>query len=267
MATGNSGKGARFISGVGQVVRSAPRYEPERADVADSCAADPTGVRAADTPGAGRSSAIMKLLSVLGIPRWIVSVHAVPAGAPWRSAVPLRLRFGGVELAVVAFVAVGFVVSAVVPVAAYAWWAFWAAPLVVIDLAVHRLPDRLTYCAAIGVWGLLPLGLGLGSGSGSAWVRSLLAGVAVAGLFALSTFVLGRRGFGLGDAKLALSCAALLGWVGWPTVVVGLMAAFVASGLLSAVLLAARRVRWSTHLPFGPFLVLGTVVGLALAAL
>jgi leader peptidase (prepilin peptidase)/N-methyltransferase len=263
MATGNSGKGARFISGVGQVVRSGPRYEPERADVADSCAAGPAGVRAADTPGGGRSSAIMKLLSVLGIPRWIVSVHAVPAGAPWRSAVPLRLRFGGVELAVVALVAVGFLVSAVVPVAAYAWWAFWAAPLVVVDLAVHRLPDRLTYCAAIGVWVLLPLG----SGFGSAWVRSLLAGVAVAGLFALSTFVLGRRGFGLGDAKLALSCAALLGWVGWPTVVVGLMAAFVASGLLSAVLLAVRRVRWSTHLPFGPFLVFGTVVGLALAAL
>jgi leader peptidase (prepilin peptidase) / N-methyltransferase len=261
MATGNSGKGARFISGVGQVVRSTPRYEPERGDVADSCAAEPAGVRAADTPGVRHSSAIMKLLSVVGVPRWIVEVHAVPAGSPWRSAVPLRLRFGGVELAVLAFAAVGFLVSAVVPVAAYAWWAFWAAALVVVDLAVHRLPDRLTYCAAIGVWGLLLLG-----GSGSAWVRSLLAGLAVAGVFALSTLALGRRGFGLGDAKLALSCAALLGWVGWPTVVVGLMVAFVASGLLSAALLMAGRVRWSTHLPFGPFLVFGTLAGLALAA-
>jgi len=260
MATGNSGKGAGFISGVGQVVRSAPRYEPERVDVADSPPVGPVSVQAADTPGEARSSAIMKLLSVLGIPRWIVSVHAVPAGSPWRSA-PLRLRFGWVELAVVAFLAAGLFVAEVVPVWAYAWWALWAAPLVVVDLAVHRLPDRLTYCAAIGVWGLLLLG-----GSGSSWVRSLLAGLAVAGLFALSTLLLGRRGFGLGDAKLALSCAALLGWVGWPTVVVGLMVAFVASGLASAALLAARRVRWSTHLPFGPFLVLGTIVGLLLAA-
>src|SRR5918995_48938 len=92
MATGNSGKGARFLSSVGQVVRSSPRYEPERAEVADSPLAGPTGVRAADTPAPRRSSAIMKLLSVVGIPRWIVAVHAVPAGSPWRSA-PLRLRF------------------------------------------------------------------------------------------------------------------------------------------------------------------------------
>jgi hypothetical protein len=260
MATVNSGKGARFLSGVGQLVRSEPRYAQERADVADSPSVGSDGVRAADTPVPRRSSAIMKLLSVLGIPRWIVEVHAVPAGSPWRPA-PLRLRFGGVELAVVAFVAVGFLVFDVVPVAAYAWWAFWAVPLVAVDLAVHRLPDRLTYCAAIGVYAFLLLG-----GDGGAWVRALLASVGVAGLFAVSTLLLGRRGFGLGDAKLALSCAALLGWVGWPTVVVGLMVAFFASGVVSGALLAARRVRWSTHLPFGPFLVLGTLAGLMLAA-
>src|SRR5688572_20204227 len=83
MATGNSGKGVRFLSGVGQLVRSEPRYAQERADVADSPSGRPAGVRAADTPGPGRSSAIMKLLSVLGIPRWIVEVHAVPPGSPW----------------------------------------------------------------------------------------------------------------------------------------------------------------------------------------
>jgi leader peptidase (prepilin peptidase)/N-methyltransferase len=141
---------------------------------------------------------------------------------------------------------------------AYFWWAALAAPMVFVDLAVHRLPDRLTYCAAIGVWVLLPLS------PDPVWRRAFIAGAVVALLFALSTLVLGRRGFGLGDAKLALSCAALLGYAGWPSVVAGLMAAFLASAIVSLSLLAARRVRWSSHLPFGPFLVLGTVVGLVM---
>lgn len=77
--------------------------------------------------------------------------------------------------------------------------------------------------------------------------------------------LLGRRGFGLGDAKLVLSSAAVLGWFGWGPVFLGLMVAFVAAALTSVVLLVAGRVRWSGHLPFGPFLILGSMVALALA--
>ncbi|RBJ00155.1 prepilin peptidase, partial [Micromonospora provocatoris] len=72
------------------------------------------------------------------------------------------------------------------------------------------------------------------------------------------------RGFGLGDAKLALGAGALLGWYGWPVLVAGLVLAVTLAGLAGVVLLAARRVRWSGHLPFGPFLVLGTAAALVL---
>lgn len=164
----------------------------------------------------------------------------------------------GVELALAAAVLLGVltVPSALMP--AYAWWAFLAVPLVFVDLAVHRLPDRLTYPAALGVFMLLGF-----AGSGP-WLRGAVAGVGVVLLFALSTLMLGRRGFGLGDAKLALSCAALLGGVGGRAVMSGLVVAFSASGLVSLVLVAMRRVRWSTHLPFGPLLVLGVVAALCL---
>ena len=98
-------------------------------------------------------------------------------------------------------------------------------------------------------------------------MRALLASVGVAGLFAVSTLLLGRRGFGLGDAKLALSCAASagLGGVahGGGRADGGVLRR---PGVVSGALLVARRVRWSTHLPFGPFLVLGTLAGLMLAA-
>ena len=146
-------------------------------------------------------------------------------------------------------------------VAAYAWFVALAIPLVLVDLAVHRLPDRLTVPAFAGVIGLLGVSALL-TGEGDRWWRALLSGAAVGLFFASTTVLLGRRGFGLGDAKLALSCAALLGWFGWGAVLLGLMAGLVASSLASVGLLIARRVRWSSHLPFGPFLVAGTMIWL-----
>jgi leader peptidase (prepilin peptidase)/N-methyltransferase len=182
---------------------------------------------------------------------------------------------GSVEVVLLAVVGVLVLADRpAVEAVAFAWWALCAVPLVFVDVAVHRLPDRLTYAAAGGTWGLLGLaallntgwpGGALGGGGSGAWLRALAAGGAVAFLFAASTVLLGRRGFGLGDAKLALSSVAVLGWLGWGMVFFGLMVAFSAAALTSLVLLATGRIRWSGHLPFGPFLILGTFVALALA--
>ncbi|MDG4778543.1 A24 family peptidase [Micromonospora sp. WMMD961] len=146
---------------------------------------------------------------------------------------------------------------------ALAWWLGWTIPAVLVDLAVHRLPDRLTLPAAAGTW--LLLGVAALDAEPGHWLRAVLAGAGLALFFASTTLLLGRRGFGLGDAKLALSVGALLGWYGWPVLLVGLLLAFGLSALLSVGLLAARRAHWNTHLPFGPFLLLGTVGALLLA--
>ncbi len=146
---------------------------------------------------------------------------------------------------------------------ALAWWLGCAVPLVLVDLAVHRLPDRLTWPAAVGTWALLGVAAATGAGAG-AWLRAVTAGVALGLAFATTTLLLGRRGFGLGDAKLALGVGALLGWQGWGVVVTGLVLTFLLSALVGVVLLASRRVGWSSHLPFGPFLVAGTCAALLL---
>ncbi|MFU8872284.1 prepilin peptidase [Micromonospora sp. SL4-19] len=146
---------------------------------------------------------------------------------------------------------------------AVAWWLAWAVPLALVDAAVHRLPDRLTYPAAAGVWALL--GMAALAGAGPApWLRATAAGLVLGAGFAATTLLLGRRGFGLGDAKLALGAGALLGWYGWPVLVFGLALAVTLSAVVGLGLLAARRVRWSSHLPFGPFLILGTALALLL---
>ncbi|SCG69400.1 leader peptidase (prepilin peptidase) / N-methyltransferase [Micromonospora zamorensis] len=146
---------------------------------------------------------------------------------------------------------------------ALAWWLGWTIPAVFVDLAVHRLPDRLTLPAAAGTW--LLLGVAALDAEPGHWLRAVIGGTGLALFFASTTLLLGRRGFGLGDAKLALSVGALLGWYGWPVLLLGLLLAFGLSALVSLALLATRRARWSTHLPFGPFLLLGTVGALALA--
>ncbi|MEU7931636.1 prepilin peptidase [Micromonospora echinofusca] len=171
---------------------------------------------------------------------------------------------GTVEFAVVAAVGALVLLGPPAPVlAATAWWLAWAVPLVFVDAAVHRLPDRLTWPAAGGTWLLLGLAAVAGAGPGP-WLRATAAGVALALFFASTTLLLGRRGFGLGDAKLALGVGALLGWYGWAVPVAGLVCALLLAGAVGVALLATRRVGWRSDLPFGPFLVLGALAALLL---
>ncbi|MEV4535349.1 A24 family peptidase [Asanoa sp. NPDC049518] len=238
------------------------------------------------TPDARVRTAPIWLPAVFVTPllRWLALCHSVAPGAPWRRTCPTcgapagvggppgallpTGRCGGcrgrvgppaftVEALTLVAVGIGLLLVPLPALAAYAWWAAFAVPLVLVDLAVHRLPDRLTLPAAAGVVLFLAVPADF-----DRWWRGVLAGVAVGLFFFLTTVLLGRRGFGLGDAKLALSCFALLGWFGWGFVLLGLMAGLVASALVSIVLLVAGRVRWSSHLPFGPFLIAGTVAAL-----
>lgn len=237
-------------------------------------------------------------LPVTPLLRWAVLVHAVPAGQPWRSGCPhcgapfsppaglaplwptgrchtCRRRVGAppyaVELAaIVAAVAVWLAVGGGrwPPLAALALvgWVLAAVPLLFIDLAVHRLPDRFTFPAAAWVLGLLGLAALVEGSVGDLWRAVLAAGVCGAG-FATVTLIFGARGFGLGDAKLALSIGALLGWLGWTAVVAGLLLAFLTSGLVAAGLLLAGRVSRRDSLPFGPFLVAGALAAISWVAL
>ncbi|WP_327036538.1 A24 family peptidase [Micromonospora ureilytica] len=140
------------------------------------------------------------------------------------------------------------------------WWLGWTIPAVLVDLAVRRLPDRLTLPAAAGTW--LLLGVAALDADPGHWLRAVIGGTGLALFFASTAVLLGRRGFGLGDAKLALSVGALLGWYGWPVLAFGLLLTFGLSALVSLGLLATRRANWSTHLPFGPFLLLGTTAAI-----
>ena len=98
---------------------------------------------------------------------------------------------------------------------------------------------------------------------GHTWLRALVAGIGGMVVFGLLALLLGRRGgYGLGDAKLMLSTGMVLGWIGWPAVVVGLLMAWTAQALLAAALLVTGRASRSTSLAFGPFLIGGALASL-----
>lgn len=147
-----------------------------------------------------------------------------------------------------------------------AWIALaWiAAPIVRTDLARHRIPDVLNL-AAITAGGLLLLIPWDAGAYGRAWLAALAV---TAGLLALALIT--PSGLGMGDVKLAPALGLYLGYLGWGAVLIGVVAGFVlgalaALGLLARDALAGKPLSGALRqsLPFGPFLLLGTLVGLA----
>ena len=69
-------------------------------------------------------------------------------------------------------------------------------------------------------------------------------------------------GMGFGDVKLAGVLGMMLGWFGWPEVVVGAFLGFLFGGVLGMALMAARRATRKSMIPFGPFMLAGAWTGL-----
>ncbi|MHB1419245.1 MAG: prepilin peptidase, partial [Bacillota bacterium] len=70
---------------------------------------------------------------------------------------------------------------------------------------------------------------------------------------------LSRGGMGGGDIKLAAVAGIFLGWQG---ILTGLFLAVIAAGLVGGILLLTKKKGRKDHIPFGPFIALGTIAAL-----
>jgi leader peptidase (prepilin peptidase)/N-methyltransferase len=144
---------------------------------------------------------------------------------------------------------------------ALVWLALTSAPLAVIDLEHHRLPNRLVFLADAGAAVLLAVAAGVRG----EWQPLLRAAEGAAAVFA-ALFVLvmiSPRAFGYGDVKLGALLGGYLGWFGWLDVYYGIFGGFVLGAVAGLVLIALRRAGLKTALPFGPSMILGALVVLA----
>ncbi|MFD9971556.1 prepilin peptidase [Streptomyces sp. NPDC059011] len=186
-------------------------------------------------------------------------VAAVREPAPYRpsSVVP-----------VVAALACAALAAAVGPRPELAAWLLLAPVavlLALVDLNVQRLPDRLTLPLAAAAAVLLG-GAALLPGAGGSWPVALLGGL-VLGAAYLVLFLVNPNGMGFGDVKLALSLGVALGWYGWEVLFVGAFAGFLLGAFYGLGLVVLRGAGRGTAIPFGPFMISGTLIGLLLGAL
>jgi len=130
--------------------------------------------------------------------------------------------------------------------------------LALVDLAVKRLPDRLTL-PAYPVLGLLLALTAIIEHDGSALSRALLGGLALAACYLILAVVSGGR-LGGGDVKLAGLIGLALGWLGWSPLLTGACLGFLLAAIVSLVLLAGRRVTRTTLISFGPYMLVGALL-------
>lgn len=146
-------------------------------------------------------------------------------------------------------------------------WAWLAVALVgavlsFVDLAHHRLPDRLVLIlyAAVLVLLLIPA---IAAGDWAAYLRALLAAVAMFAAYFLLALIY-PAGMGMGDVKLAGALGLALGFLGWGYVIVGFFAAFFLGSFIGLGLMVLRKASRKTPIPFGPFMIVGAVVAVLL---
>ncbi|MEU4015386.1 A24 family peptidase [Microbacterium sp. NPDC028030] len=134
--------------------------------------------------------------------------------------------------------------------------------LIVIDARTHRLPNRIVLPTLASLLVLIGLDAIAGGRSGSC-VRALLGMLILGGFYALLRGIR-SSGMGGGDVKLAAVIGLVLGWHGWASLAIGASSAFVLGALYALVLILLRRAERTTRIAFGPWMIVGALLGVVL---
>lgn len=89
--------------------------------------------------------------------------------------------------------------------------------------------------------------------------RAVLGSLGLVAFFFTLWYFSKGKGMGFGDVKLVFPLGLLMGW---PNLLVGMFLAFIFGSLFSLPLLISGKKKLRQPIPFGPFLILGTVVTL-----
>lgn len=130
--------------------------------------------------------------------------------------------------------------------------------LTIIDWRTRLLPTKViapsyfivALLAAASAWAEVDL---------DALIRSGLGWLIAGGLFFLTWFIY-PKGMGYGDVRLSGVLGIALGYLGWGELLVGVYAGFIIGGL-GGLLLSLLRIVDRKSYPFGPFMLIGAVVG------
>jgi leader peptidase (prepilin peptidase)/N-methyltransferase len=165
-----------------------------------------------------------------------------------------HLGTAGAAVGLIVFALLGWLAPPVVLPAALVV-AIAALPLAYVDTRVHLLPERILWPAATTVLAVLVVQAAISSRWGSLLTAVVVAAIGFAVFFLLA--LLAGGGFGFGDVQLVTLLLLSAGFAGVGTAVLAVVLAIVTGGLVSLVLLLARRISRRQAVAFGPFLLLG----------
>lgn len=142
---------------------------------------------------------------------------------------------------------------------AFLYFAAVGLALALIDAQTHRLPDRLV----LPSYPVLAVLVAAAAGLRADWwsfARALIGGAVLFALFFLVALAY-PAGLGFGDVKFAGLVGGVLAYLSWSALIAGVIAGFLLAAIVGVVLLVAGRASRSTRIPFGPFMVLGALLG------
>jgi leader peptidase (prepilin peptidase) / N-methyltransferase len=130
--------------------------------------------------------------------------------------------------------------------------------LAVVDWRTRLLPTRVI-APSYAVVAVLTLVAAAVSGDWDSALRAAWGWLIAGGTFFVLWFVY-PRGMGYGDVRLSGILGIALGYLGWPELLTGVYAGFLLGGV-SGLLLSVLRIVDRKAYPFGPFMLLGALVG------
>ncbi|MHA6669278.1 prepilin peptidase [Homoserinimonas sp. A447] len=154
----------------------------------------------------------------------------------------------------------GLDAATMISLVAFLYLAAISVALTLIDLDVHKLPNKIVLPAYV-VGATLLAAASLFVADYDSMLRAAI-GCAAMFLAYLLMALAYPNGMGFGDVKLAGVLGLFLAWLGWGSLAVGAFAAFVLGGLFSIILLVLRRADRKSSIPFGPWMLAGAWVGI-----
>lgn len=148
-----------------------------------------------------------------------------------------------------------------------AWCLWWSVRIGLVDIDTHVITTTSVKRAAIGTGIILVAASVVESllASSTRGADSSLVNVVLGAIVSVSVMKIvqcaSRGDLGGGDVTVSAWLGMFAGSRNLDTVVMSIVWAFLCAGVVSMALIVVRRTTLRTHLAFGPFLILGTWIG------
>jgi len=133
--------------------------------------------------------------------------------------------------------------------------------LFMIDMQTLRLPDVIVGPSTAIIAGSLAI-YALVTGNTGALATAAIASIILGLAYFILWFITMGKGLGFGDVKLAPLLGFLMGYFGWGALVVGSATAWLLGAIIGVIAIALGKVKRGRPIPFGPFLLVGTWIGI-----